>query len=69
MAVDLNLVDSVTQASPTDLLDIDDTFIERDTLHDINESIKDQYIDFKKLGVDLISHESKKYKIVMGMLA
>lgn len=58
--IDLNNIDSISQATTTDLLD--PNLIDRDVLESLNENFKEQYIDFVNLGTDLINTvEDKKY--------
>jgi len=48
---DLNTFDNI--GSSTQIVLVQDDYIDRDTLEELEEPIKEQYINFKSMGVDL----------------
>lgn len=61
--IDLNTIESINHASPTDIATSE--FVDRDILERIDNHVKRQYIELEDLGSDVLSQIEDKYKLIV----
>jgi hypothetical protein len=63
MSVDLNAVDTIDQLTTFQIQT--EKIIDREELGEINDKLKDQYIDLNNLGINLLNDVGYEFKIIL----